>query len=191
MRAFSDYETTREYTDFRRLPAGAYEVRIIRAEEQNGALCILFDIASGEFTDYFRKRLADDRKSFGEGSAKFKGVYRLWYPNGGQFDDSSKRRMKTVLKLIKEDNNLAVDFTKEWDGEALKGARVGMIFRDKEWEWQGKKGISAQPYGVISLADLREGNFTIPEPKYLSGTAPTASAGYDEASPLSDEDLPF
>lgn len=192
MRPFADYNTTQEYTDFQRLPAGAYEVEIIRAEDSDKALCLLFDICGGEFDSYFRKKLADDRKSSIVQNPKFKGVYRLWYPDGGQYDDNKKRRMKTALKLIKDENNLNIDFTREWDGAALKGARVGMIFQDKEWDYQGKTGFTAQPYGLITLEKLREGNFTLPEPKLLGTTQNDSdSFGFNGAPVLTDDDLPF
>lgn len=193
MRPFTDYNTTQEYTDFKRLPAGAYEVEIIRAEDSDKALCLLFDIRGGDFDSYFKKKLAADRKSTTIQNPKFKGVYRLWYPDGGEWDDSKKRRMKTALKLISEENGLHIDFTREWDGAALKGAKIGMIFQDRQWEYQGKTGWTAQPYALISLGDLREGNFTIPEPKYLSGTSQSASDsfGYSDAPDLTDDDLPF
>lgn len=191
MRAFADYETTREYTNFQKLPAEAYEITIIRAEDDGKALCLLFDISDGEFKDYYRNKFAEDRKSYAD--AKYKGVFRLWYPNGSEWDDSKKRRMKTALKLITEENNLRIDFTRKWDGAALKGAKIGMIFQDRQWEYQGKTGWTAQPYALISLGDLREGNFTIPEPKYLSGTSQSAStspAAYQDAF-SADDDLPF
>lgn len=193
MRAFKDYNTTQEYTDFQKLPAGAYEVEIIRAEDSDKALCLLFDIRGGEFDNYFKKRLADDRKSSAIQNPKYKGVYRLWYPDGGEYDDNKKRRMKTALKLISDDNNLHIDFTREWDGAALKGAKIGMIFQEKEWEYQGKTGFTAQPYGLITLEKLRAGEFEIPKPKCLSTAAQSASDsfGYSDAPALTDDDLPF
>ena len=53
MRAFKDYESTPEYTESVKLPAGAYEVTIKRAEDSDNALCILFDISAGEYKNYF------------------------------------------------------------------------------------------------------------------------------------------
>ena len=193
MRAFTDYNTTQEYTDFQKLPAGAYEVEIIRAEDSDKALCLLFDIRGGEFDGYFKKRLADDRRSGTIQNPKYKGVYRLWYPDGGEWDDNKKRRMKTALKLISDENNLHIDFTREWDGAALKGAKIGMIFQDRQWEYNGKTGFTAQPYTLISLEALRSGEFKIPEPKYLSSAAQNAStspAAYQDAF-SADDDLPF
>ncbi len=202
MRAFKNYNDVPEFTDSFKLPSGAYEVKIIRAEEQAGkdkdgrdtyTLCILFDISDGEHKDYFMKKFDSDKKAY-PATAKFKGVYRLNYPNGGQFDENNEKRLKTALKRISESNNLKVDFTKEWDGAVLKNCKVGMIFRDEEYDYNGYQGMSARPYSVITLADLKEGKFKLPEPKYLNGSAPSQSSnassqGYDDM-PL-DDDLPF
>lgn len=188
MRAFTDYEQTREYTDFQKLPAGAYEVTILRAEDDGNALCLLFDISGGEFADYYHKKFAEDRKSFPT-EAKYKGVFRLWYPNGGQYDDNAKRRMKTALKTIKEDNRLNVDFTREWDGAALKGSRTGMIFREQEYDYNGKHGFTVQPFTIISLEKLQSGNYTIPETKRLSVPASAPDNGFVDF--LGKDDLPF
>ena len=189
MKAFKDYESTSEYTESVKLPAGAYEVTIKRAEDSDNALCILFDISEGEYKDYFISKFNADKRSYPE-NAKFKGVLKLWYPNGGEYDDNSKKRMKTTLKRIKEGNNLNVDFSKEWDVAVLKGAKIGMIFRDQEYDYKGYHGFTAQPYSVISLEDLREGKFTIPQPQRLNGSG-TAAAGGDFADLPTDEDLPF
>ena len=196
MRAFTDYHSTPEFTDFTRLPAGAYEITIKRAEEKHtnagDVLCILFDISSGDYANFYMDKFTSDKKYSAD--AKFKGVYQLWYPNGGQYDETNKKRMKTVLERIQKSNHLNIDFTKEWDGVALKGCKAGMIFQDREWEYNGRTGITAQPYAIITLDDLNAGKFTVPEPKYLSGsvrqTAPTPTVQNGSYEDL-PEDLPF
>lgn len=197
MRAFANYNEVSELTEVRKLPAGAYEVRIIRAEEQNSqngscALCILFDISEGEYKDFFHEKFTADKKSYPQ-NARYKGVYRLWYANDGQDDEYAKfceRKMKTALKRISESNNLNIDFTREWDGNALKGCKAGLIFQDQEYDYNGHHGFSAQPYGIVTLDDLREGNFKIPEPKRLKKGGADSSTGSFEEAP-SDDDLPF
>ena len=189
MRAFTDYEQTKEYTDFQKLPAGAYEIKIIRAEDRDNALCLLFDIVGGEFDGYYQRKYAEDKKGNFSAAPKYKGVFRLWYPNGGQYDDNAKRRMKTALKTIKEENNLSVDFTHEWDGAALKGSRTGMIFREQEYDYKGKHGFTVQPFTIISLENLHSGNYTLPEAKRLSASAPASANGFVDVS--GEDDLPF
>lgn len=191
MRAFPDYEQTRAYSDFQKLPAGAYEISIIRAEDSDNALCLLFDIAGGDFDGYYRKKFAEDKKNF-PAEAKYKGVLRLWYPNGGEYDENAKRRLKTALQTIKDDNRLSVDFTREWDGAALRDCRAGMVFREQEYDYNGKHGFTAQPYTLISLEKLRAGEFTVPEPKHLKSSAAYGTApSNDFAAMPTDDDLPF
>lgn len=193
MKGLNDYSSIPEYTDNVKLPAGAYEITIIRAEEKSektgDQLCLLFDISDGEYKDYYMNKFNADKKNFPK-DAKYKGVLRLWYPNGGQYDDSNKKRMKTTLERIKQSNNLRIDFSKDWDGAALKGCKVGMIFRDQEWSYNGMTGMTAQPYQVITLESLKEGKFTIPAPKYLNGGQP-ANNDFQPLEPPVPDDLPF
>lgn len=197
MRAFKNYNEVKEYTETVKLPAGAYKVKLIKAEEREfsgdkSALCIVFDIDGGEYDNYYHEKYENDKKSYD--NAKYKGVIQLWYPNGGKYDEGSEKKMKTALKNIVESNNLNVDFTKEWDGAVFKGCTVGMIFREEEYDYNGHSGMTAKPFSIISLEDLKNGKYNIPKPKYLNGgTAPkssaTSSTDYDNM-PL-DEDLPF
>lgn len=198
MRGNANYNKIEEYTEYRKLPAGAYEVKILRAEEQEGtnsscALCLLFDIAEGEYKDYYMNRFKLDKSSTNADKAKYKGVLRLWYPNGGQYDESNEKKIKTTLERIKRSNNLNIDFSKEWDGGALKGCKVGMVFREKEYDYNGSTGFFAEPYGVIELKDLKSGNFTLPKPKYLNGSAPSSATATDSFAVMDTEedDLPF
>ena len=182
MKAFKNYNEVQAYTDSVKLPAGAYEVTIKRAEDTDQALCLLFDISEGKFES--------DKKNFPE-NARYKGVFRLWYPNGGQYDEQADRRMKTALQRIVDSNSLTVDFTKEWDGAVLKGAKVGMIFRDQEYDYKGRTGMTAQPYQIITLADLREGRFVLPEPKRLKGTTSGGAGLISDTVIPEEDDLPF
>ena len=199
MKPLSDYNSIPEFTpiDTRKLPAGAYEITIKRAEEKNmngeDYLCILFDISDGEYKDYFINKFMSDQKNFSE-SAKFKGVYRLPYPNGNEYDENRRKHMKTTLEHIKKSNNLNADFSKKWDGTVLKDCKAGMIFRDCEYDYKGYHGMSAQPYGIITLDELKTGNYTVPEPKYLKGSAPApAPAPQEYTQNVSNfvDDLPF
>ena len=201
MRAFTDYNQTQEYTynEQKKLPVGAYTVKIMRAEEANNGKClaILFDIEGGEFDNYYHEKFKNDKSGNFADEAKYKGVYRLFYPNGSEYDENNKRRMKTALENIKRSNpQLKVDFSKEWDGAALKGCKAGMIFQDREWKYNGSRGMTAQPYSIISLEQLEKGNFNIPEPKLLVDKSVNYSAvSYSENNNFSsiadDEDLPF
>lgn len=202
MRAFTDYNQTQEYTytEQAKLPAGAYTVKIMRVEEANNGKClaILFDIEGGEFDNYYHEKFKNDKSGNFADEAKYKGVYSLFYPNGSEYDENNKRRMKTALENIRRSNpQLNVDFSKEWDGAALKGCKVGMIFQEQEWEYKGQTGFTAQPYSIISLEQLESGKFKVPDKKCLSkGTfTPSAnsSANFENSAEAfdDDDDLPF
>lgn len=198
MKAFKNYNQVEEYTysEQLKLPAGAYEIKILKAEEINDGKClaILFDINGGKYDNYYHNKFANDKKSLYIKDAKYKGVFRLFYPNGGQYDEQNERRIKTTLENIKRSNpNLKVDFTQEWDGAILKNCKAGMVFRDQEWEYNDKSGITTQPYLIISIEDYQNGNYTIPDIKILSGTTLKNTNISSSFTPIDDEDddLPF
>lgn len=201
MKGINNYSKIQEYSENSfKLPVGAYEIEIIRAEEQNGAnnscaLCLLFDISDGEYKGFYKKRFDSDRNEHPE-KAKYKGVLRLWYPNGGEFDESNEKRLKTTLERIKKSNDRIknVDFSEDWDGKVLKGCKVGMLFREKEYSINGNSGTYAEPFTVVTLEALKDGNFTMPKPKYLNGNSPRNSEQTDYSSDDeigTDDDLPF
>lgn len=195
MRPFTNYNNVQSYAESMKLPVGAYKVKIIRAEEQGNALCILFDIAEGEYKYFYNKKFSNDKKAY-PSEAKFKGVFRLWYPSGDERDENNERKMKTALEKICESNShLHIDFTKEWDGALLKDSYVGMIFREQEYDYKGNHGFSAQPFSLITLTDLKEGNFTIPDTKYLNYSTADSQQnqnnGFTDMPIDEDDDLPF
>ena len=74
-------------------------------------------------------------------------------------------------------------------GAALKGAHTGMIFREQEYDYNGKHGFTVQPFTTISLEKLHSGNYVIPEAKRLSSSAPASANGFVDVS--GEDDLPF
>ena len=54
-----------------------------------------------------------------------------------------------------------------WDEASLSGKLVGILFRNEEWEWDGKSGWAVRPFRAISIDSVRSGDFTIPKDKPL------------------------
>lgn len=196
-KAMGNYNEVTEFSEFPKIPAGAYQVEIVRAEDTESALCIIFDIVGGEYNNYYHDKFNNDKKQAENNpnfDLKYKGVLRLWYPSGNDYDESNKKRIKTTLETIKRNNNLNIDFSKEWDGKQLAKSKSAIILRDQEWEIDGKTGMTAQPFKIIDIDDFKAGKYTIPDPKYLNGSAPaqqTQNSNDFTEFDADDEDLPF
>ena len=72
---------------------------------------------------------------------------------------------------------------------------MGCIFRNEEWQMDGRSGWKAQPFKFIDAAKIRSGDFKIPDDKAKNGgstAAPAVSSdmSYFEEVP-SNSDLPF
>ena len=174
MRPFKDYETTQTITGSRQLPVGAYVCTILKAEEKVYSsskgewhkLEISFDIAEGENKGFYA---VDYRAQTGE-DKKWKGVIRLNVPNdgGSEMDAWNKRSFKTNMQAIEESNN---GYHWDWNEAQLKNKTVGIVFRSEEWEYNGRSGWRTAAFKFIPAADVKSGNFKIPDPKPLKGKA--------------------
>lgn len=204
MRPFKDYETTQTISGTKQLPVGAYICTILKAEEKVYSsskgewhkLEISFDISEGENKDFYA---ADYRAQTGE-DKRWKGVIRLNVPNddGTEQDNWSKRSFKTNMEAIEDSNS---GYHWDWNEAQLKNKTVGIVFRSEEWEFNGKHGWRTAAYKLIPTADVKSGNYKLPDPKPLKGKTaapkpavdPTALPGdlSDFEEIISNNNLPF
>lgn len=197
MRPFKDYETTQTITGSRQLPVGAYICQIFKAEEKvytspKGEwhkLEVSFDISEGEHKDFYAN---DYRAQSGE-DKKWKGVIRLNVPNddGSEMDAWNKRSFKTNMQAIEESNS---GYHWDWNEAQLKDKTVGIVFRSEEWEYNGKSGWRTAAFKFIPAADVKSGNFKIPDPKPLNGKAASqasTAADLSDFVEVASADLPF
>lgn len=185
MKKPAGYETAQAYTSFEKIKPGAYVVKIQSAEEVEGQygsrLNLVFDIAEGDFANYYTEQY----KSSNFENAKYKGNFAIFLPkeDGSEQDEKTLRRLKTSIGIIEDSNP---GFHWDWDEKKLSGLVVGMTFQDKEWNYNGKTGFTAQPYGLATVYDVREGKIKTPEPKTSSGTSQNSFKEVDD-----NGDLPF
>ena len=196
MKAFDGYNETKVMTDRPVLPAGAYPITIMAAEEkvykgpngEFGRLEISFDISDGEFKGFF----ADDYRSqnFNPEDQKWKGVLRLYVPSGdgSKKDETTKSIFKTNMTAIEESNS---GYRWEWKEETLKGKKAVCVFRNEEWDFQGRTGWKAQPFKLISTEQYANGKYKLPNDKPLANKPSAASVSDNFEEILSDDDLPF
>ena len=163
----SNWNEIKEFTERPKLPVDAYVCKVKQVAIQNTRngspqICVLFDIFEGEWRNFY----ADEYESDTRDSKKWKGVLRLFVPkyDGSKNDETTIRILKGFASAF-EKSNLGYVFN--GDETKLVGKLVGIVFRNEEWEYEGKTGWTARPYRAISVADVRSGEFRLPKDKPL------------------------
>lgn len=193
MRAFRDYDKVQAYSDAQQLPTGGYIARIMGAEEKDygdtSVLLVSVDIAEGEFKGYYKDRYASDKNN---PDRKWKGVARFYVPkdDGTEQDEWTKRAFKTCIEAVEDSND---GYKWDWDETKLKGKTVGILVRQKEYDFNDRRGWAPEIFKFMAADAIRNNKFKTPEDKPLKGNAstskPSASAANNTADV--DDDLPF
>jgi hypothetical protein len=196
MKKFKNYETAKAYVPQEKLPVGGYICKILNAEIQStnygDKLVISFDIAEGEHKDFY----AANYKAQDAEDKKWKGNYRVSVPadDGSEDDNKVMGRFKTFIQRIEDSNS---GYHWDWDEKKLKGKLIGIIFNEKEYNFEGRTGFFTNPIYTTTIEEIREGKFKIPAPTYLkqnSSSNAGASQGSDGFMNIPDgfgEELPF
>lgn len=181
----NNWNEVKEFSDRAKLPLGAYVclVKQCRVMDTNygSQLAILFDIQEGEYKGYFADEFAANQQQ----DKKWKGVLRIWLPkdDGSEKDEFTKSVLKGMVTAF-ENSNLG--FTWNWNEKSLEGKQVGIIFRNEEWEYNGKSGWAVRPFRAISAASVREEKYTIPQDKPLANKSGASSYQAPAYMPPSD-----
>ena len=87
-----------------------------------------------------------------------------------------------------EDSNEG--YTWDWDENTLVGLTAGLLFRNKEYDYEGRQGFWTEPFKFISADKVRTGDFKMPKDKLLPPKKKQAAppAGFTE---ITDDDVPF
>ena len=191
MKAFNGLEIKKSVSASEPLPAGGYVAKILNAKVEEYSwgevLVISFDVADGEYKDFFSKQYKENTRE----DKKWKGNFRLTVPNeGNQYFDSQKRTFGNAIWAIEESNS---GYHWDWNEDALKGKMVGVLFRNFEWEMDdGRSGWSTECCTFVSVEDVRTGNFKQPKDKPLKRKENYSSNQFSEMVEIdSTEDLPF
>ncbi|WP_099206199.1 hypothetical protein [Scatolibacter rhodanostii] len=177
-----NWNDVEEAKEFSRLPVGGYICGIVRVEDfpDKEYLRIEYDIADGEFKNYYREQ----QQKFPDWN---------W---GGVLIRSYKEKAQPFFKAFLtsvEKSNSGYKFGN--DENTLSRKMVGLVLGEEEYS-KSKGGIGTRLYvaEVHSTQAIKDGKFEIPKLKTLSGSAAPAttnSSGFQEIDGLSDEDLPF
>lgn len=196
-----NWNEVKEYTERAKLPLGAYVCQVkqcrVQDNDYGSQLAILFDIQEGEYKGYF----ADDYAANQQQDKKWKGVLRIWLPkdDGSEKDEFTKSVLKGMVTAFENSNP---GFSWNWYEKSLEGKQIGVLFRNEEWEYDGKSGWAVRPFRAISVTSVREGKFSLPKDKPLVNKA--SGASYQAPAPayvppsdtngfvkVDDDELPF
>lgn len=173
------------------LPTGGYVAKVISAKVETydwgEKLVIAFDICEGDWREFFKKDFDGNTNE----DKKWRGVYRASIPtdDGSEKDGWKKRTMNNVIGSFTDSND---GFHWDWDEKKLKDKIVGVLFRNKEWEMNGRTGWTTECCALTSADYIRSGKFKMPKDKPLDGssaTPPTSAGAFVEAD--DSDDLPF
>lgn len=164
---------------------------VVQEDDFGAKLCIVFDIAEGEYAGYYQTEF--DNNQFE--NKKWKGVLRLWLPknDGSEQDEWTKRTLKGFTTAIERSNP---GYTWNWDEKSLASKWIGILYRNEEWEYNGKHGWAKRPFRAISIDSVREGSFKAPKEKPLKNKSYDTYGSYSEPTNYAvveeeDDMLPF
>ncbi len=190
MKPFAGYEPKRQ-GNREPIPAGGYVVKVLNAEELTynwgNVVEISFDISEGEKKGFFR----EDYKANTNEDKKWRGKYRLNEPkeDGSEQDSWTKNTFNGVMYAFESSNN---GYRWDWNEAKLKGLTVGALFRNREWEMNGRTGWTTECCALIPAEEVRNRTFKQPKDKPLAKKQSTAMTeqpvGFEQ---LDDDDIPF
>lgn len=190
MRKPSDWNDTPSYDgESMVIKPGAYICKIISMREEvskSGKPMVIFafDIAEGEYKDYYINKLERDKRN--NKDAKFKGTY---YSFPLTKDNTTNPYFKGIITSVEKSNNFVLP--DEFSSADVKGKLFGGLFGREEFEpgkWYTKL------VSIRTVEAVREGRYTLPEDKPLSNTPNSSSSytsGFSIDNDADDEDLPF
>ena len=138
--------------DFKALPIGAYECKIINAvenhNEQSGktTLKVMVDIASGEYKDYFKKRYDSNT-----------AIDRKWDNNATKFLAFEGENTSFFKGFITTVENSNVGYKWNWEESTLRDKKSVGVFQYEQYEKQdGTKALKVRLTKFRSLDKLGE-----------------------------------
>ena len=188
MKKYSDVKAERASGGRETLPAGGYVCQILLARvessEWGDTLIIAHDVCEGEYKDIFKRDFDNNPRE----DKKWRGLYRLRLPkdDGTEQDGWKKRTLGNFIWAIEASNP---GYAWGWDEKTLKGKKIGLLYRNKEWAMEGRTGWTTEAGGTVSIDDIREGKFKMLKDKPLVNK-PVEQPTFTELDDT-DGELPF
>ena len=187
MKKYDDVKAEKVSSGREMLPAGGYVCQILSARVESGewgdTLVIAHDVCEGEFSGIFKHDYDNNTRE----DKKWRGTYRLRLPkdDGTESDGWKKRTLGNFIWAVEQSNS---GYAWNWDEKTLKGKKIGLIYRNKEWAMGERSGWTTEAAGSESIDNIREGKFKMLKDKPLP-EKPAAPVFTEDAE--DDGELPF
>ena len=184
MKPINNFDTVQASTgEFARPTAGGYICKIMDVTDvpvdvntgKGNYLKIEYDIADGDFKDYYNDQYA---KWGGNWNASFIRSYK----------EKALGMFKHFTNCIEQSN---AGYAWDWNESGLIGKVVGLVLGEEEYKnSMGEIKTKLVVSQIKTVEEIKNGDFKIPAPKKLTVENPTNSvAGF---TPIDDDsDLPF
>lgn len=189
MKAFNGYEAKRSGSGRETLPAGGYICKILSAKEESykwgNVLVLAIDVDEGEYKGIWKRDYDNNTNE----DKKWRGTFRINIPkdDGSEQDAWTKRTFNNAMWAIEQSNP---GYTWDWDEKKLKGKKIGVIYRNREWEYNGNTGWTTEAGGSESVDNIRDGKFKLLKDRPLKNK-PVAAATNSYDSVEDEGELPF
>lgn len=197
MKPISGFKPTQQQTgETQKLPVGGYVMKILGATVEtftgsNGEyskLKLAIDVNEGENKGFFSLDFKNNTRE----DKKFRGIYRINIPDeSSPYYDKQKASFENLVWAVEQSNP---GYTWAWDEKTLKGKQIGVIYGEKEWEFNGKNGFTTVARFVTSVEEIHQGKFKLPKPWLLpEGKRPKSALTTLEDAPADEpeEKLPW
>lgn len=197
---FAEAQEAAKYSGSERLPVGAYECQIKNVQYVTGEngnsdrIDILFDIAAGDYKDFFKKKYDADESE----DKKWKGRKSIYVPkdDGSEKDGWTKNTFAKWTNAFEDSNN---GYKWDWKEEKWKGLKVGIVFGETGTVIEGREILFTEPRFAVSIDKVRDGS--APKAKFVAkngytGTKQNTSnnSGSEDWMKVpegKDEEIPF
>ena len=192
IKKFKDYEQTKSYGDYEKLPKGGYVLTIMGAEVlQNRVgeyIKVSADIYEGEFIQFFTREYKNQQTEDKKWHCNF--LLNVPKDDGSEQDGWTKRKFKTFTEALEESN---AGYHFDWDEQKFKGKLIGGLFNEREYEGRDGSIRKATNWaGVCAVEKIRDGSYTLPADKLLNKAPTTASSNdFMDIPDGVDDELPF
>ena len=186
--------------DFKALPIGAYECKIINAVENHNeesgktTLKVMVDIASGEYKDYFKKRYDSNT-----------AIDRKWDNNATKFLAFEGENISFFKGFITIVENSNVGYKWNWEESTLRDKKLVGVFQYEEYKKQdGTKALkvrltkfrSLDKLGKIEVSDsvkMLDGTYKSYDDymEFVENKTTSAEEVFGNGVTITEQDLPF